>query len=174
MAGNKIPAAMTAIGYDEPGGPEYAPRPSVPMPGAGEVLSKVLYAGGEPPGDQREGKYPPPRGIGNAGLEVRVMSWRQASAQNIIVGQQVCALVTSDSCTEYLPHKGGSLFAVPEGMSLAAEAAAIPKRFSPFGTTMFERGWSYEERNIAPAWRHQRYRHDGHQAGSAVLVSRPS
>ncbi|MCB2084589.1 MAG: alcohol dehydrogenase catalytic domain-containing protein, partial [Sphingomonadaceae bacterium] len=69
-----IPAKMSAIGFDQPGGPEVM-RPGeadVPQPGMGEVLIRVAYAGvNRPDVIQRMGLYPAPPGASPIlGLEV--------------------------------------------------------------------------------------------------------
>ena len=64
MAAN-LPETMTAMGFDEAGGPEVL-RPEtlpVPVPGANQILIRVAYAGvNRPDVIQRQGFYPPPPG----------------------------------------------------------------------------------------------------------------
>ena len=65
---------MTAMGYDNPGGPEVF-RPEelpVPEPGPNQVLIEVSHAGvNRPDVIQRQGFYPPPPGASPIpGLEV--------------------------------------------------------------------------------------------------------
>ena len=69
-----LPQTMTAIGFDAPGGPGVL-RPEtlpVPVPGAGEVLVTVQFAGvNRPDVIQRQGFYPPPPGASPIpGLEI--------------------------------------------------------------------------------------------------------
>jgi NADPH:quinone reductase-like Zn-dependent oxidoreductase len=71
---DSVPATMTAMGFDAPGGPEVF-RPEtlpVPAPGPGEVLIRVAYAGvNRPDVIQRQGFYPPPPGASPIpGLEI--------------------------------------------------------------------------------------------------------
>ncbi|WP_114521168.1 NAD(P)H-quinone oxidoreductase [Altererythrobacter sp. ZODW24] len=147
MAG-EIPETMTAIGYDAPGGPEVlrAETVPVPKPGAGEVLVKVAYAGvNRPDVIQRQGKYPPPPGASPIpGLEIAgdVVASGEG-AQNITIGQKVCALVTGGGYAEYCLAKADHCLPVPEGMSLA-EAAAIPETLFTVWHNVFERGWACE------------------------------
>ena len=59
----KPPAQMTVIGISKPGGPEVLlpETRSVPVPGPGEILVKVMAAGvNRPDVSQRSGAYPPP------------------------------------------------------------------------------------------------------------------
>src|SRR2546429_2484292 len=70
----KLPAQMTVIGINKPGGPEVLlpeTRP-VPSPGPGEILIKVIAAGvNRPDVAQRSGSYPPPPGASDLpGLEI--------------------------------------------------------------------------------------------------------
>ena len=68
-----LPATMTAIEVDEPGGPEALMTVEQPLPavGANEVLIKVAAAGVNRADIlQRRGFYPPPPGAPNTpGLE---------------------------------------------------------------------------------------------------------
>ena len=69
-----LPATMTAMGFDAPGGPEVF-RPEtlpVPRPGEGQMLVKVAHAGvNRPDVIQRQGFYPPPKGASPIpGLEI--------------------------------------------------------------------------------------------------------
>ena len=60
-----IPQTMVAIGFDAPGRPDVlrAEEAPVPVPGPGEVLIKVAFAGvNRPDVMQRRGLYPAPEG----------------------------------------------------------------------------------------------------------------
>ena len=61
----KLPAQMTVIGIEKPGGPEVLvpeTRP-VPAPGPNEILIRVAAAGvNRSDAMQRSGSYPPPPG----------------------------------------------------------------------------------------------------------------
>ncbi len=68
-----LPDSMTAVEISEPGGPEVlrpVTRP-VPVPGYGQVLIRVAYAGvNRPDALQRAGTYAPPPGASDLpGLE---------------------------------------------------------------------------------------------------------
>ena len=69
-----LPETMTAMGFDDPGGPDVL-RPEtlpVPEPGENQVLIRVSHAGiNRPDVIQRQGFYPPPPGASPIpGLEV--------------------------------------------------------------------------------------------------------
>jgi NADPH2:quinone reductase len=69
-----LPSHMTVIAIRAPGGPEMlVPQErSVPAPGAGEILVKVVASGvNRPDVRQRQGSYPPPKGATDVpGLEI--------------------------------------------------------------------------------------------------------
>lgn len=143
-----LPATMTAIGYDDPGGPDVL-RPAtvpVPQPGPGEVLVKVSHAGvNRPDVIQRQGFYPPPPGASPIpGLEIagEVVALGQGVAQTVL-GSQVCALVSGGGYAEYCLAHAGHCLPVPEGLSLA-EAAALPETLFTVWHNVFERGWAKE------------------------------
>lgn len=100
-----------------------------PVPGPGEVLVEVDYAGvNRPDLLQRSGKYPPPPGASPIlGLEV---SGRIAAvgpeAGPWHVGEAVCALTPGGGYAEYCKVPAGQVLPVPPGMS-AVQAAAMPE-----------------------------------------------
>lgn len=100
-----------------------------PVPGPGEVLIEVDYAGvNRPDLLQRSGKYPPPPGASPIlGLEVsgRIAavgpdagSWR--------AGQAVCALTPGGGYAEACKAPAGQVLPLPPGMS-PAQAAGMPE-----------------------------------------------
>src|SRR5687768_10356240 len=101
-----LPASMTYIAQDAPGGPEVLKPATGPLPQlqAGEVLIRVMAAGiNRADVLQRIGAYNLPPGASNViGLEVSgeivalapdVTQWR--------AGDKVCALVNSGGYAEY-------------------------------------------------------------------------
>src|SRR6476661_9359162 len=70
----KLPAQMTVVAISKPGGPEVLipEQRSLPQPGPGELLVKVMAAGvNRPDVAQRSGAYPPPPGASDLpGLEI--------------------------------------------------------------------------------------------------------
>lgn len=146
MPAKTLPETMTAIGFDQPGGPDVL-RPEVvpvPHPGAGELLIRVAFAGvNRPDVLQRQGGYPPPPGASPIpGLEVagEVVALGDG-VDTVMLGQQVCALVSGGGYAEYCLAKPGHCLPVPDGLSLA-EAAAMPETLFTVWHNVFERGWA--------------------------------
>lgn len=144
----QIPETMRAMGFDAPGGPDVlrAEQLPVPVPGEGEVLIRVAYAGvNRPDVIQRMGHYPAPVGASPIpGLEIagEIVAQGEGIAPDTI-GQNVCALVTGGGYAEYCLAKFAHCLTVPEGMSLA-EAAALPETLFTVWHNVFERGWACE------------------------------
>jgi len=143
-AGTTLPATMTAIAIDKPGGPEVlvpVTRP-VPHPAPEELLVRVHAAGvNRPDSLQRQGLYPPPPGAPDIpGLEIAgevVAAGR--SGGRFKVGDEVTALVAGGGYAEYcLAHRLCTLPA-PRGCT-DIEAAAIPETFFTVWTNVFEAG----------------------------------
>jgi NADPH2:quinone reductase len=138
-----LPTSMTAIGIKVPGGPEaLAPEQrSVPSPGAGEILVKVVAAGvNRPDVMQRKGLYPPPPGAPDIpGLEIageivalgpNVKRWK--------TGDRVMALVPGGGYAEYCLANESHALPV-SGLSII-EAAAVPETLLTVWHNVFERG----------------------------------
>jgi NADPH:quinone reductase len=143
-----LPATMTAIGFDAPGGPEVL-RPEtlpVPVPGPGQVLLRVAFAGvNRPDVIQRQGFYPPPPGASPIpGLEVSgqvvVMG---AGVTTPFLGQMVCALVSGGGYAEYCLAEASLCLPVPDGLA-PDQAAAMPEALFTVWHNVFERGWATE------------------------------
>ena len=139
---------MTVAHFSEPGGPEVL-RPCEwpkPVPGPGEVLVKVAFAGlNRADMMQRMGLYPPPAGASPViGLEVSgtVVTIGEGVA-SAMLGQQVCVLVTGGGYAQFCLAKAAHCLPVPEGLSLA-EAAAMPETLFTVWHNVFERGWACE------------------------------
>lgn len=143
-----LPATMTAMGFDAPGGPEVFRAETLPVPtaGAGQLLVKVAHAGvNRPDVIQRQGFYPPPRGASPIpGLEIagRVMAIGQGVEPEML-GQEVCALVTGGGYAEYCLANARHCLHVPEGLTMA-EAAALPETMFTVWHNVFERGYAME------------------------------
>jgi len=143
-----LPATMTAMGFDAPGGPEVL-RPEtlqVPAPGPGQVLLRVAYAGvNRPDVIQRQGFYPPPPGASPIpGLEVsgQVVA-TGPGVTTPFPGQMVCALVAGGGYAEYCLAEAALCLPVPEGLALD-QAAALPETLFTVWHNVFERGWATE------------------------------
>lgn len=140
----QIPAAMTVVEIEKPGGPEVlkpARRP-VPRPGSGEILIAVEAAGvNRPDVMQRQGRYPPPPGASDLpGLEVAgrvaacgpgVAEWRP--------GDAVCALVPGGGYAGFCLTPAPQALPVPAGLD-AVGAAALPEVMFTVWPNLFERG----------------------------------
>ena len=139
---------MTAMGYDDPGGPEVL-RPEtlpVPQPGENEVLIKVAYAGvNRPDVIQRQGFYPPPPGASPIpGLEVAgTIVAVGKGVQPEMLNRRVCALVSGGGYAEYCLAHSAHCLHVPREMPLDV-AAAIPETLFTVWHNVFERGWASE------------------------------
>ena len=142
----KLPEFMTAIEISAPGGPDVlvaAQRP-IPVPGAGEVLLKVAYAGvNRPDVIQRKGLYPAPPGASDLpGLEVS--GTIVAVGEGIdasLVGSRQCALVSGGGYAEYCLARLDVCLSIPARMDLA-EAAALPETLFTVWHNVFERGYA--------------------------------
>jgi putative PIG3 family NAD(P)H quinone oxidoreductase len=147
-----VPARMTAIDPDAPGGPEVlrlVERP-VPRPGPGEVLIQVHAAGVNRPDIlQRRGLYPPPPGAPTIpGLEVAgVVVALGDGVVDIMVGQAVCALLAGGGYAEYSIAPAGQCLPVPEALSMA-EAAAMPETLFTVWTNLFERAFARDGERV--------------------------
>ena len=135
---------MRVVEIAEPGGPEVlrlAERPR-PVPGAGEILVAVDYAGvNRPDALQRAGLYPAPSGASDLpGLECAgrvaavgpgVTRWAE--------GDAVCALLPGGGYAEFAVAPADHALRVPDGMDMA-HAAALPETHFTVWTNVFERG----------------------------------
>ena len=135
---------MRAVEISEPGGPEVlklAERP-VPVPGHGQVVIKVAYAGvNRPDALQRAGAYAPPPGASDLpGLEASgevvalgdgVTEWG--------IGDQVCALLPGGGYAEFVSTPAAHCLRLPEGMDLK-QAACLPETYFTVWTNVFARG----------------------------------
>lgn len=126
-----LPSDMDVIEITGPGGPDVlqpARRP-VPMPGAGQIVIRVAYAGvNRPDVLQRMGAYAPPPGASDLpGLECSghvaavgpdVTRWQ--------VGDAVCALLPGGGYAEHVVTPADHALPIPQGVSLR-EAACLPE-----------------------------------------------
>ncbi|MPL75529.1 Phthiocerol/phenolphthiocerol synthesis polyketide synthase type I PpsC [bioreactor metagenome] len=126
-----LPLQMQAIEISAPGGPEVlkpVSRP-VPLPGPGEILIEVAFAGvNRPDALQRAGAYRAPPGASDlpglecagriAALGPGVSGWQ--------VGDAVCALLPGGGYAEYAVCPAAHALPVPERVSLR-DAACLPE-----------------------------------------------
>lgn len=147
-----LPATMTGMGFDAPGGPEVLRLEAlpVPVPGLGQVLLRVAYAGvNRPDVIQRQGFYPPPPGASPIpGLEIsgQVVAAGEGVSSPFL-GQMVCALVSGGGYAEYCLAESALCLPVPDGLPLD-QAAALPETLFTVWHNVFERGWATEGERI--------------------------
>ncbi|NML94674.1 NAD(P)H-quinone oxidoreductase [Novosphingobium sp. TW-4] len=143
---------MTAIGFEAPGGPEVLVPQSlaVPVPGPGQVLVKVAFAGvNRPDVVQRQGFYPPPPGASPIpGLEIsgQVVALGDGVTE-VLPGQAVCALVSGGGYAQYCLAEAAHCLPVPDGLPLD-QAAALPETLFTVWHNVFERGFAREGETI--------------------------
>lgn len=144
MSSSPLPETMRQIRFDGAGGPEVITVETVPVPAPapGQVLIEVAAAGiNRPDIQQREGKYPPPKGASDVpGLEVagRVAALGEGAAGPAI-GDEVCALVISGGYAEYAVAESDQCLPRPTPLSLV-EAAGLPETYFTVYSTVIERG----------------------------------
>ncbi|OYX65626.1 MAG: NAD(P)H-quinone oxidoreductase [Sphingomonadales bacterium 32-64-17] len=135
---------MRAVTISEPGGPEVLKlvEQLVPVPGPGEVLVKVAYAGvNRPDCLQRAGLYPLPPGASELpGLEIAgtVVGAGDSEAADWI-GRRVCALVNGGGYAQYCIARPGACLPVPDGLPME-QAAALPETLFTVWHNVFQRG----------------------------------
>jgi putative PIG3 family NAD(P)H quinone oxidoreductase len=140
----KLPAQMTVVGISKPGGPEVLlpETRSVPAPGRGEILVKVMAAGvNRPDVAQRSGAYPPPPGASDLpGLEIagEVVALG-ADATKHKIGDKVMSLVAGGGYAQYCIAQDAQAMTVPASLSIQ-EAGAIPETLMTVWHNVFERG----------------------------------
>jgi NADPH:quinone reductase len=123
--------SMLAIEISAPGGPDVLVPVSVPVPvpGHGQIIIRVAYAGvNRPDALQRAGAYaPPPSASPLPGLECSgtvvemgpgVTRWQ--------IGDQVCALLPGGGYAEYVATQETHALPIPKGLSLK-DAACLPE-----------------------------------------------
>jgi NADPH2:quinone reductase len=141
---DQVPSQMTAVGISKPGGPEVllAEQRPVPVPGADEILIKVMAAGvNRPDVSQRQGHYPPPPGASDLpGLEVAgVVAAVGANARRHKLGDKVMSLVAGGGYAQYCIAQDAQAMAVPPALSML-EAGALPETLMTVWHNVFERG----------------------------------
>ncbi|MFK8029577.1 MAG: NAD(P)H-quinone oxidoreductase [Gammaproteobacteria bacterium] len=112
-----------------------------PVPGAGEVLIRVLAAGvNRPDVFQRMGLYdPPPDASPLPGLEVAgVVEAIADDVKTWSVGDSVCALTNGGGYAEYAVAPAAQCLPVPTGLSFV-QAAALPETCFTVWTNVFDR-----------------------------------
>ena len=135
---------MRAVEILEPGGPEVL-KPvilPVPVPGHGQIVIRVAYAGvNRPDALQRAGAYAPPAnasplpGLEASGVVVEVgpgvARWQ--------IGDKVCALLPGGGYAEYVVTNAAHALPIPSGLDLKA-AACLPETCFTVWSNMVLRG----------------------------------
>lgn len=122
---------MRAVRISEPGGPDVLEPVTlpVPVPGHGQIVIRVAYAGvNRPDVLQRQGSYKPPAaasplpGLECSGTVVEVgpgvTRWN--------IGDKVCALLPGGGYAEYVATHEGQALPIPEGLGMK-DAACLPE-----------------------------------------------
>ncbi|GAB4262383.1 MAG: NAD(P)H-quinone oxidoreductase [Pararhodobacter sp.] len=135
---------MRVIEISRPGGPDVLVpgERAVPVPGAGEIIIRVAYAGvNRPDALQRAGAYAPPPGASDLpGLEASgIVAEVGPGVTRWKVGDAVCALLPGGGYAEYVATPAAHALPVPEGMDLRA-AACLPETFFTVWSNVFMRG----------------------------------
>ena len=135
---------MRAVEILEPGGPEVL-KPvilPVPVPGHGQIVIRVAYAGvNRPDALQRAGAYAPPAnasplpGLEATGVVVEVgpgvARWQ--------IGDKVCALLPGGGYAEYVVTNAAHALPIPSGLDLKS-AACLPETCFTVWSNMVLRG----------------------------------
>ncbi len=141
---SSLPESMTVIEITAAGEPDVlspVKRP-LPRPGDQEVLIEVSAAGvNRPDVMQRKGLYPPPPGASDIpGLEIAgTVAALGNNVHNLVVGDEVCVLVTGGGYAEYCLAPAALCLPIPQGLT-CIQAAALPETFFTVWTNVFERG----------------------------------
>jgi len=116
----------------------------MPVPGAGELLVRVLASGvNRPDVLQRMGHYPVPPGASDIpGLEVAGVieqgDARELAQAGFKLGDRVCALVAGGGYAEFCVAPVAQCLPVPKGLS-DVEAASLPETFFTVWSNVFDR-----------------------------------
>lgn len=126
-----LPISMLAIDQTGPGGPDVLQPAAlpVPVPGPGQVILRLAYAGvNRPDALQRRGLYAPPPGA-SATLGLEGAGWVAALGPGVTrwkLGDPVAALLPGGGYAEYVWAEAGELLPVPPALPLR-DAAALPE-----------------------------------------------
>ena len=132
---------MRVIEIREPGGPDVLAlgERERPVPGDGQILVEVAYAGVNGPDMmQRKGLYPPPKGASDLlGLEVAgTVVETGAAVTRWKAGDRVCGLANGGGYAERCVLEEEQALPVPGALSLA-DAASLPETFFTIWSNVF-------------------------------------
>jgi len=125
----------------EQDGPLYLADTARPEPGPNDILVKTAFSGlNRADLVQRAGAYPAPPGASRIlGLEISGTVEAVGSAvTRWKVGDRVCALLAGGGYAEYVAVDEGSVFPVPDSMSLD-QAACLPEAMMTVWANVFDR-----------------------------------
>ena len=136
--------AMLAIEISAPGAPDVLKPVSVPVPvpGHGQIVIRVAYAGvNRPDALQRAGLYaPPPTASALPGLEASGTVVSMGPGVNRWqIGDKVCALLPGGGYAEYAATCGSHALPVPANVSMR-DAACLPETCFTVWSNMVMRG----------------------------------
>ncbi|MDF1619233.1 NAD(P)H-quinone oxidoreductase [Pseudothioclava nitratireducens] len=139
-----LPHQMTAVEISAPGGPEVLRMTTrtVPVPGHGEILIEIAYAGvNRPDALQRAGAYRAPPGASDlpglecsgriAALGPGVETWK--------VGDRVCALLPGGGYAQYATCPAAHALPVPAEIDMKS-AACLPETCFTVWSNIVQRG----------------------------------
>ena len=135
---------MRAVEIGRPGGPEVltpVTRP-MPVPGHGQVLIAIAYAGvNRPDALQRAGNYAPPPGASDLpGLECSGhIAAIGPGVSDLAVGDAVCALLPGGGYASHAVTPAAHCLPIPADLSLQ-QAACLPETFFTVWSNVFMRG----------------------------------
>ena len=136
--------SMLAMEISAPGEPDVLKPCSVPVPvpGHGQIILRVAYAGvNRPDALQRAGLYAPPPGASPLpGLEASgVVVGLGPGVSRWQIGDTVCALLPGGGYAEYAVTHEAHALPVPEGMSMR-DAACLPETCFTVWSNLVMRG----------------------------------
>lgn len=146
-----IPDSMAAVEIAAPGGPEQlrpVERP-VPVPGHGQILIRVAWAGvNRPDVLQRMGSYAPPPGASDLpGLEASgEVAAVGAGVSRWQVGDRVCALLPGGGYADYAATQASHALPVPDGMPLREAGGLCETAFTVWSNVVQRGGLQAGER----------------------------
>lgn len=145
------PDTMIAMEISAPGGPDVL-KPCtvpVPVPGHGQILIRVAYAGvNRPDALQRAGSYAPPPGASPLpGLECSGhVAAIGAGVTRWTVGDAVCALLPGGGYAEYALAPANHALPIPDGMDMASAACLPETCFTVWSNVVLRGGLKAGER----------------------------
>ncbi|MEO8240754.1 MAG: NAD(P)H-quinone oxidoreductase [bacterium] len=136
--------AMLAMEISSPGAPDVLKPCSVPVPvpGHGQIIIRVAYAGvNRPDALQRMGAYnPPPNASALPGLEASgTVVAMGPGVTRWDIGDKVCALLPGGGYAEYAATHESHALPVPDGTSLR-DAACLPETCFTVWSNLVMRG----------------------------------